>query len=203
MDDEKIASSVPNQPQLESHTERRAFFKEAGLFGMGAFLMPNSMALAQQPPPGVPVLQPPVKVDNFQNNENALSDGTETYLTYNSVGSNQVTSVNKFYSRRVENGPAYTVFCSCTVSWYPAGKSISESTPWFSTQSYVISGVKGEVSGNMRKDKVSITTIYGNGEINQTAEREVLVWISKPPEMENMSFQDTVNYFLKKHKANR
>ena len=123
MDDDKFSDPPTGQPEPESGSERRAFFKEFDALGAGAFLAGVPMT-AQQSAPGAPILQPPATVSNYQKTEKILPNGMETVISYDSMGSNQVTTVNKSCLRRVDGDASYTVFHDCTVSWYEPGINI-------------------------------------------------------------------------------
>lgn len=202
--DDKFGPKSPSSstnPEVASSpiSERRMFFKEAGFVGLGVLLSPVSAATAaQSPPAGAPVVTPPVQTRVIENTETALPDGSEHYMVFEVSGSNQVTSVNKTYTRRVDTGgDSYVVFVNCSISWYPPGTSTSSPAQWLSVHSSIVSGQKGPVEGNQRKDTLTMATIYGDGVLHKTGPMTVAVWLTAPPDLASMPFQDRMNYFMK------
>jgi hypothetical protein len=185
-----------------SSPERRTFIKGAGFVGIGALLASLGEA-AQHPSPNAPLVQSPVQATEIENIHNDLPDGNETYMIFSVVGSNNVAAVNKVYSRRIDTASSYVVFTTCTVSWHAAGSPLSESTPWVSTHSTIVTGQKGDVNGNVRNDRIKMTTIYGDGEMRQSDEMSVPVILHVPDDLANMSFQERLNYFSTKRKSSR
>ena len=174
---------------------RRQMMKVASLVGIAGIGLTDFplQAFAQAPPPNAPLVTAPVQSNLISKNETVLVDGKETSVVFETVGSNGVRSISKAFVKRVDLEGSYKVFATFGVSWYPKGSSDKEPTQWVSVHSSIVDGIKGEVDGDYRKDRIRTTTIWGDGTVSQSPESVVSVLVNLQS-LEAMSFQDQISY---------
>jgi hypothetical protein len=180
---------------------RRQMMKVASLVGIAGISFGDFpiQAFAQAPPPNAPLVAGPAQSNLISKNETVLADGKETSLIFEMVGSNGVRAISKAFVKRVDLEGSYKVFSTFGVSWYPKGSSDKEPAQWVSLHSSIVDGIKGEVDGDYRKDRIRTTTIWGDGTVSQSPESVVSVRVNLQS-LETMSFQDQINYMANRFK---
>src|SRR5579875_59074 len=117
------------------------------------------------------------------------TDGRELDAVLQASDEEGYTEPIHIYARWIDAGDTYTVFHHLPATAFSHGVSA------------IISGTKGPVEGDYRRDMMSTVIISDQGEIQRSGPSEVKVWIRNP--YEGMSLQDTIDQFVKDKAAGR
>ncbi|MGO9592029.1 MAG: hypothetical protein ACLP3K_18515 [Candidatus Acidiferrales bacterium] len=144
--------------------DRRDFIQTTGLGAMGALSKVGRVI-------GKVTLTAPtqVKMDNYETH--AIPHGTEYELAYTLTGAEGTAVKCKGFSRRIELEDSYSQTVIAVYSH--AGEVILR-------MNQLVSGVKGEISGNVRYDDIEVTTLRDDGTAIRSAMPKTAVSLTNP-----------------------
>jgi hypothetical protein len=185
--DKKNEPSEDTKPTA-AHS-RREFLQDAVFTAGPATIFGNVHASAQTNDNGTSGLKKAAgyKVESW--NLTPKADGRELDAVLQASDEQGYTEPIHIYARWIYAGDTYTVFHHVPATAFSQGVSA------------IISGRKGPVEGDYRRDMMSTVTISDQGEIQRSGPSEVKVLIRNP--YEGMSLQDTIDQFVKDKSAGR
>lgn len=128
----------------------------------------------------------------IQKTETILADGKEEIVTFETLGPDGAKRITKCFGKRIDLGGSYTQITTVGVPSCPSGAPDGEKAR-LSLDISIIDGVKGEVEGDYRKDKIRLTVIRGDGTVSRFPEKEVSVLMNKG-QFDNMSNENLSSY---------
>jgi hypothetical protein len=167
---------------------RRGFVQDTALVGLGIVLGGTGIASSALEA-GASHLAGPVRYKVLQWNLSPAVDGQQEFrCSLEATGANGSDIVH-VYVRKIERGDSYLV-----IHHVSASRLSPASTA-------VVTGLKGSIEGDFRRDRISVETIHQDGSVHQLPQREVRVLMTHP--YQGLSPQDTVDQFLQDKASGR
>lgn len=157
-------ASAEDFPQRNDNT-RRAFLGGIGAVSMGAFftcLTPGASAESLGS-------NDRLRIDTVQDSKTLRYDtltvpgGKEIFLDQQATGANGVTMLTRGHTIRTDTEVAYTMHIDLTIQLFAPGRSTTGTPDSSRTTNLTLSGIKGEVEGNIRRDHMTITFVNPDG----------------------------------------
>lgn len=166
-------------------TDRRRFVKDVSLLTAGLGLL-STIAKAGPVQDSNSEAHAIVKLDGPLTSlkvlyfDKKVDDGTTTELAcgIEAIGSNDVRSVSKAYLKKVDRGATYEILTSTSTQFYvPSDSNLSIASTSVTT---TVLGEKGPVSGNVRQDKLTTTSIVDGDLVARAQPQIAKVLIASP-----------------------
>ena len=157
---------------LHSANTRRAFLGGVGATSLGAILTCFSPA-AQA---ATSVTNERLRIDTIKDAKTLsfetlpVPGGKEIFLDQQATGSNGVTMLTRGHTIRTDTEVAYTMHIDLTVQLFAPGASTTGTPDSTRTTNVSLSGIKGEVEGDIRRDHMTITIINPDGTSTRTSQ---------------------------------
>jgi hypothetical protein len=160
-----MSEDVTNQNRPNEGKGRRGFLGEAGLAGMAALF---AAQLAGADTPSTPGAAKKVRLKDVKDvriiteESYEIPGGTEYVYEWEAEDSRATVARFRVIGSRIDHGRNYTMFSDTSVRLVSAEPGQAESG-----ERTIIHGTKGDEKGNLRMDKVTVTTIYPDGTHNR------------------------------------
>ncbi len=189
-------------PQQTPNT-RRSFLGSIGATGMGAlFACFSRTALAAST-----AKDGGLQIDSIQETKTLRNDtipvpgGKEVFLDQQAIGANGVTQLVRMHSIRTDTEVAYTMHADIVVQSFAPGNPPTGTPDASRTMNLSISGIKGEVEGNIRKDLMTITFLHEDGTSTRTSQ-EVPVRLDVS-QYDDLTPDQSMRLMFEAHKSGR
>ena len=122
----------------------------------------------------------------IRSEETSIPHGTEYQMEMEVSGrAGEPVRIVQFM-RKIDMGDAYTILTHISRGSQPA-------------QTILTTGIKGEIHGEHRKDRVEIVLLGSDGTVTKLERKEVNVLMNNP--FEGMNLQETLENFTRTHHA--
>lgn len=137
----------------------------AGAMGLGAAVstltLPKAQAAILQSE--VPNLSSIGDLKVTRDEKFDVPGGKEQFVEWLACDGNGVTKKFLVHHTRIDADVSYTISTNVVIHTYSAGSSIDSKPVATSEQNITVYAVKGEVSGSVRNDHLTITTVHRDG----------------------------------------
>ena len=182
---------------------RRAFLGSVGATSIGAlFACLSPTALAASSDRGeilrIDAIQ---ECRTLRNDTIAVPGGKEVFLDQQAIGANGVTMLSRMHSIRTDTEVAYTMHADIVVLNFAPGSPQTGTPNSSRSMNLSLSGIKGEVEGNIRRDHVTITFMHEDGTSTRTSQ-EVPVQLDVS-QYDDLTPDQSMRLMFEAHKTGR
>jgi hypothetical protein len=182
-------NTTETQAKGDERVTRRGFVQDTALVGLGAVLGGMGVTASATQVGRMSGLGEPVRHKILEWSLSPKTGGQQEFrCSLEATGTNG-SDVVYVYVRKIDRDDSYLVISHV---------SASRVAPACTT---IVTGLKGPIEGDYRKDQISVETIHQDGSVHQAPQREVKVLLTHP--YQGLSPQDTLDQFLQDKAAGR
>lgn len=188
---------------LQSPDTQRSLVGSMGATSMGALfacLSPSALAasVSRDEVLRIDAIQ---ECKTLRNDIIAVPGGKEVFLDQQAIGANGVTMLSRTHFIRTDTEVAYTMHTDIVVQNFAPGNPPTGTPNSSRSMNFSLSGIKGEVEGNIRRDHVTITFLHEDGTSTRTSQ-EVPVRLDVS-QYDDLTPDQTMRLMFEAHKSGR
>jgi len=164
MDTQNTDFEPLQRAELSSPPNRRTFLSSVGVAGLvaalGAIKPTEAEALDRPTPLAVGSIKG-FKV--LRDEEFEIPGGKEHFLDQQITDTQGAVRVTRTHISRTDTEVSYEIHLDIAIQTYASGQDVQSQPSGTQKQSISVHGIKGEISGSVRNDHVTVTTVYADG----------------------------------------